>query len=216
MTDDSVRLGFTAERFPTGTHMCLIYDDDRERRELLSAFLEAGFGAGEEVAYFADSTPPAEVRAWLSEMGVECPSVESAQFKVAAAAEVYCPDGQFVPTRMLDTLRAFHRGVHASGYPGGRVTGEMSWALRDIPGADRLMEYEALVNDVLVTHPITAICQYDARRFDGGTIFEVLKVHPMMIVHGHVVRNPYYMRPQEFLRTIDGRPRGVESASTAS
>ena len=61
------------------------------------------------------------------------------------------------------------------------------------------MDSEAWVNEALVTHPITAICQYDARRFDGATIFDVLMVHPMMIVHGHVTKNPYYMQPHEFL-----------------
>jgi hypothetical protein len=75
----------------------------------------------------------------------------------------------------------------------------MSWALRGIPGSERLIEYEALVNDVLVTHPVTAICQYDATRFDGASIFDVLKVHPMMVVHGLVVKNPYYVKPQESL-----------------
>ena len=39
----------------------------------------------------------------------------------------------------------------------------------------------------------------DARRFDGATILDVLRVHPMMIVHGQIVRNPYYTRPSEFL-----------------
>jgi hypothetical protein len=102
---------------------------------------------------------------------------------------------------MLNTLRAYYKATMDEGYPGSRVSGEMSWALRGIPGSDRLMEYEALVNDVLVTHPITAICQYDTRRFSGAVVFDVLKVHPMMVVHGHIVKNPYYIQPQEFLKS---------------
>jgi hypothetical protein len=30
-----VAMGFTEETFPQGTHMCLIYDDDNERRGLI-------------------------------------------------------------------------------------------------------------------------------------------------------------------------------------
>jgi hypothetical protein len=193
-------MGFTDEKFPAGTHMCLIYDDDGERRKLVARFLDAGLRGGEKVAYFADVVTPDEVRAWLAGMGVELPgNGGAAQFHVSEARTTYCPEGAFVPDRMLDTLRAFHRTTCDEGYPGSRVSGEMSWALRGIPGSDRLMEYEALVNDVLVAHPITAICQYDARRFDGKLIFDVLKVHPMMVVNGMIVRNPYYLRPQEFL-----------------
>ena len=73
------------------------------------------------------------------------------------------------------------------------------------PGSDRLMEYEALVNNVLKTHPITAVCQYDANRFSGATIVDVLKVHPMMIVRGQIVRNPYYMKPEDFLKDFRER-----------
>ncbi len=77
--------GFTAELFPAGTHMCYIYNDDRERLELISKFVESG---------------------------------------------------------------------------------------------------------------LQAHCQYDARRFDGATLFDVLKVHPMMIIRGQVVRNPFTSSPR--------------------
>jgi hypothetical protein len=197
-----VPMGFTDETFPAGTHMCLIYDNDDARRQLIGKFLDAGLCEGEKVAYFADTATPAEATAWLREAGVDVPdSAEAREFAIADAGETYCPNGRFVPEQMLGTLRAFHGAVIEEGRAGGRVSGEMSWALRGIPGSDRLIEYEALVNDVLVTHPITAICQYDAGRFDGATIFDVLKVHPMMIVGGQVVRNPYYMDPQQFLKT---------------
>jgi len=198
-------MGFTDEKFPAGTHMCLIYDDDNERRRIIAKYLDAGLREREKVSYFADNVAPDEVEAWLREMGVDVPKQsDTPGFTITVAEKTYCTDGTFVPEAMLSRLRAYYKAVVDEGYPGGRVSGEMSWALRGIPGSDRLMEYEALVNDVLVTHPINAICQYDARRFNGAIIFDVLKVHPMMIVHGQIVRNPYYIRPEEFLRLRRG------------
>ena len=61
------------------------------------------------------------------------------------------------------------------------------------------MEYESRVSMLLKEVPITAVCQYDANTFDGATIMEVLKVHPMMVIRGTVVHNPYYVPPEEFL-----------------
>jgi len=193
-------MGFTDERFPVGTHMCLIYDNEDERRKVIGKFLSAGLQEHEKTAYFADTTAPTDVETWLREMGVDVPKPGNASaFSITVAEKTYCPNGKFVPETMLNTLRSYHKAALDEGYSGGRVSGEMSWALRGIPGSERLMEYEALVNDVLVTHPITAICQYDATRFDGALVFDVLKVHPMMVVHGQIVKNPYYIRPQEFL-----------------
>ena len=49
-----VSLGFTPERFPMGTHICLIYEDEEERRTVISGFLATGLEEGERLAYFAD------------------------------------------------------------------------------------------------------------------------------------------------------------------
>jgi len=195
-------MGFTDEKFPAGTHMCLIYDDDEVRRKLIAKYLDAGLREREKVAYFADTISVDEVRDWLNGMGVKLP--KDNRLTIASAEKTYCPHGKFVPDDMLDGLGAFHQGSVDEGYTGARVSGEMSWALRGIPGSERLVEYENLLNMIFEKYPIAAICQYDARRFSGAIILDVLKVHPMMIVDGHIVKNPYYIRPEEFLKS---RPR---------
>jgi hypothetical protein len=86
-----------------------------------------------------------------------------------------------------------------AGFSGIRSCGEMSWALKNIPGSDRLMEYETLLNTVGGEFPHSGMCQYDARLFDGATLLNILKVHPYMIAQGQIVKNPFYMRPDEFL-----------------
>lgn len=194
-----VSMGFTAEQFPAGTHMCYIYNDDKERKELIARFLESGLNEKEKVGYFVDTLSPDEMRAQLRELGVRLPpEMDERDFSITSAQEVYCPNGIFVPENMLQTLRLAYKRSRDEGFPGIRVSGEMSWALRGMPGSERLMEYEAGVNTVLQEYPVTAICQYDARRFDGAMIFDVLNVHPMMIIRGQVVRNPYYIEPEKF------------------
>ncbi len=196
----TVSMGFTSETYPEGTHMCLIYDDEAQRRRIIPQFLQSGLVAGERVVYLADIIRPDQVQDWLKGLGVEMPGAEQTlHFEAHSAQETYCSNGQFVPDSMLDRLRASYREAVACGCTGARVSGEMSWALRDIPGSDRLMEYEARVNDVVSRHPVTAVCQYDARRFDGATILNVHRVHPMVIVGEQVFRNPYYVKPEEFL-----------------
>jgi len=192
-------MGFSDERLPVGTHMCLIYDDENERRKLIAKFLDAGLREGEKVVYFADTMTVSEVRDWLAGMDVKIP--QGGQLTVAEAEKTYCPNGKFVPDEMIDGLRALYQVSLDEGCTGARGSGEMSWALRGIPGAERLIEYESLINVLVETHPCIALCQYDARRFNGAIIFDVLKVHPAMIVHGQVVKNPYYIRPQEFLKS---------------
>ncbi|HKJ83138.1 MAG TPA: MEDS domain-containing protein [Mariprofundaceae bacterium] len=196
-----ISLGFTPDRFPAGTHICYIYNDDKRREEIISKFVESGLQNGEQVAYFTDTLPPEKIREHLSDMGVQLPSqTEQERLNIGTALETYCPDGTFIPERMLQTIRNMYTNSIEEGYTGARGTGEMSWALRDVPGAEHLIEYEAKINIVVREHPTTVVCQYDTRRFDGDTLFDVLNVHPMMIVGGQVVHNPYYTPPEDFLK----------------
>jgi hypothetical protein len=202
-----VYLGFTRKKYPAGTHMCFIYDSEAERDRTMARFLIAGVERGERVAYFADRTI-AQASEWLEDAGLaSSPADLAGQVQLSVAQSVYCPGGFFDPEIMLEGLRRFGRDTDASGYPGGRISGEMAWALRGLPGSERLPEYEAKVNNVLPGTGMTAICQYDANRWDGETILHVLRVHPMMVVRGQVLENPYYMNPEEYLSQYAPRRR---------
>jgi hypothetical protein len=194
-------MGFSSERFPAGTHMCLIYSDEQERRDIVSKYLKGGLSADEKVAYFVDEASPEKLLTWLAEMGIVVPEDGIEGFSIDSTADTYYPDGKFDPDAMLDNLKAVHHAAVADGYSATRVTGEMTWALKGVPGSERLIEYESRVNSILVDHPVTAMCQYDANKFDGGTIYDCLKVHPYMIAHGQIARNPFYMTPEEFLKS---------------
>ena len=195
-----VSVGFTQRKFPAGTHMCFVYDSEAERRRVIAGYLAAGVEAGERVAYFADGGTDDAMR-WMAEAGVAATAIEEGgHVHVADAEATYCPSGHFSPEVMFDTLRGFRVASDEAGYDGARVSGEMTWALRDIPGHERLLEYEAKVTGVLAECEVTAICQYAAAAWDGATLLHVLRVHPMMVVRGQVVENPFFMQPEDYLR----------------
>lgn len=189
-------MGFTHEILPECHHICLIYDSEEQRRKIVSEYLAAGIRHGELVRYFADTTAPEEIRAWLSEIDIEPKDDDS--FRIMKAENSYCPSGSFVPQQMLDSQISRYAAAKASGYTGSRVTGEMNWVLRGIPGSERLLEYETDLNMLRSDFPHVGICQYDARLFDGAMLFQVLQVHPYMIAQGQIVRNPFYIKPEEF------------------
>jgi hypothetical protein len=183
-----------AKLYKPGTHVCLIYDGEAERREVVAQFIEEGLTGGERVAYFTDVEPDG-VCEWLSEHGVCLP--ESDQFSTHRARDVYCPDGHFHPERMYGYWHEFYDDARSKGFAAARATGETSWS-REVEGGERIVEYEARLNDVLASMPVTALCQYDVRRFDGATILDVLRIHPVMLVGGQLVQNPYYQTPEQF------------------
>ncbi len=199
---DPIAMGFTDEAFPAGTHMCLIYSDENERLDLIYKFLEAGIKAGEKTVYLGDTITPEVLEGQHSKQGIRVAEKEYGnQLNFLNAEEAYCSKGKFDPETMFENFKKLYLESKEEGYPNIRVSGETSWVLKGIPGTERLIEYEAKINDLFSEFPITGVCQYNANHFDGATILDVLKVHPHMIVNGQIIQNPYYLSPEEFLKS---------------
>ena len=68
----------------------------------------------------------------------------------------------------------------------------MTWSLPNKPGAESLMQYEALLNPLVDKYPgVTIVCQYDLMRFDGPSVLEVLLSHPSVHVSSGRVAGLY-------------------------
>ncbi len=195
-----VSLGFTKQTFPAGVHICQVFSHDQERLESILKFLQSGLAAGERAACFTETFDENQLAGYLSDTGLSYDGCKaSGAFSWARTSEVYFPDGCFDPDRMLGVLKQYHDDSVANGFPSARVIGEMSADVQRIPGGSRLMEYESRISLLLRDHPVTSVCQYNANTFDGATIMKVLKVHPLMVVRGTVVHNPFYVPPEDFL-----------------
>jgi hypothetical protein len=177
---------------PHGQHMCLLFADEQEQLRTIAGFFAAGRRGGHKLLYITDTAPAAEVRRRFGELGVDLGTTSGAEVKTSA--EAYHPTGRFEPEAMCADLEAFAAGTIADGFAGCRCSGEMSWAARRIPGSERLLEYEAMLNQVVERLPLSGICQYDVRLFDGPTILAVIEVHPYLLVRGQILRNPNYVR----------------------
>jgi anti-anti-sigma factor len=162
-----------------GDHLCLAFADDEEQRRVVTAYLRDGLQRGERVVYFADQCAPEQVLDWLRVAGTDPgTALDSGQLQVTTADDSYLAAGSFDADAMVATLRQEVADSLAAGYSGFRVSGEMGWALRDVPGAERLGEYERKVNAVFAENRASAICQYDARRFDAAALHAFGQKHP--------------------------------------
>jgi hypothetical protein len=193
-------------KLPDNCHACLIYDDTPKRDAIVSAYLGAGLREGQLVRYYTDVTPVEVVQCWATHDGVQMKATEDGPLRVIEAERAYCPEGRFEPQKVVARLPIGYDLARAAGFTGVRSSGEMTWALRGIPGSDRLVEYEALLNTMSSAVPHLGMCQYDARQFDGATLFQVLRVHPYLVAGEQVVRNPYFDGPEAVLAAT-GRAR---------
>ncbi len=200
-----ISLGFSEEKVREGHHIVYIYNDDRERKRTMAKFLQRGLLDNEKVLYLVNDISPEEMRKELMALGVDVDQKQE-DFDLTRGHYTHCPGKVFSRDFMLGMVGQYYDDAIEAGYVGARGAGEMSWALMEgcctIPD---LLNYEATLNEILNDHPLTTVCQYDARRFDGALIMDMLSVHPMMIVRGQLVKNPSYVEPQIFLKEYQER-----------
>jgi signal transduction histidine kinase len=186
-------------KLQAGDHLCCLYASEEEHRALLAPFLRHGLERHEKVLYLVDDHTAGQILAYLSADGVEVsPYLQRGQLTVLSSGEAYMHAGTFEPERMMARLRSETDRAVREGYKALRVTGEMSWALRGLPGSERVVEYEAKLNTFFPGSPCLAICQYDRRKFDPGVLLDVLATHPLAVIGTEVYDNFYYMPPQDF------------------
>jgi hypothetical protein len=194
-TERHICLGFTDEPYPEGTHICYLYNDEDERRQILPLFAQQALADHELFSYVADVPSADDLPRALAELDLtRAFAGPPGQIAAATTREGYYPDGSFNPDSMLARLRAAYDQCRECGLDGARFAGEMTWALRGVPGADRILECETRINDLIKEAPMVIMCQYDINKFDGGLIYDVLNAHPVVIIGGHVLRNPFYQR----------------------
>ncbi|MGZ4979999.1 MAG: MEDS domain-containing protein [Methylobacter sp.] len=195
-----VSFDFAEQSSPTAMHICHLYTNENERRNTIAQFMRSGLLANEKVGYLADVMPPMnDMDSYLFQLGI-IPScqVKPKQLVLTQAEAAYCPDGTFLPERMLDYWRSFCNQAQSESFTGVRVTGDTSWISKGMPGIDRWIEYEATINSLMAEASIHGVmCQYDVSKLDGAMLFDVLSVHPMMIVAGQIVHNPYFSMPDK-------------------
>jgi len=178
-----------------GAHVCFLYETEEEHRALLTQYLRHGLDRGEKVLYVADARTAGVILEYLRDDGVTVePYLTSGQLDIRTASDTYLQGGVFDPNKIIASLRRETERALTEGYKALRGTGEMTWALRGLPGSQRLMEYESKLNTFFSGSQCLGLCQYDRRYFDVAMVEQVLSTHPIVVV-GPKVYDLHYTPP---------------------
>ena len=184
----------------SGDHLCCIYETEEEHQAVLTPFLRQGLERGEKVVYIVDARTAETILGYLQDTGLDVePYLVRGQLAILTRDDTHVREGVFDPDEMIALLRAEMEGALAEGYPALRVTGEMTWVLQGLPGSERLIEYEARLNEFFPGSQCAGLCQYDRRCFDPAVLLDVLRAHPIVILGTVVYDNSYYIPPAELL-----------------
>ena len=194
-------VGIALKQSQSADHLCCIYETEEERWASIAAFVAQGLAQNEKVIYVADNRPVENTLKYLRDEGVMVDRYHKrGQLSILSAQEVYVQQQTFNPSKVFTLLENEISRALKEGFSGLRGTGEMSWVLKRPSGSERLMEYEAKLNEFLSGSSIKTLCQYDKRRFEAGILLDVIRTHPILIIGSEVFDdNFYFLSPHDFL-----------------
>ncbi|MCW5969266.1 MAG: MEDS domain-containing protein [Blastocatellales bacterium] len=197
----ATQLDHELSKLRQGDHLCPIHDNLVEQTASAVVFIAAGLRSGERCLYVANDSPFEELVRRFAALGVSvAQETEKGSLKILTKHDVYLREGKFDARGMLDYLAECESAAVADGYAGLRFQGEMTWALDANLEGDRLIEYEAMLNEFLVKHRAVIACHYLRSRFDPALIHDLLVTHPLVAIADLVCPNPYYQPPELILR----------------
>lgn len=203
-TVGSITMGPPGVNITVGDHICAFYRGAAQRDDVLVPFLRDGIRAGDKCICVMDDPDTERVLGALS-AGLDIDrSLRTGQLDLMCSDTAYVPAGYFAVDEMLEFWeRGVGAAVHQAGFTFVRAVGEMTWALRDLPGVEYLVAYEARLNRFLPRYPQVILCLYDLERFsDGQLLMELLRTHPKVLLSGQLLENPWYAEPDDHLAEI--------------
>ncbi|MFN2637763.1 MAG: MEDS domain-containing protein [Gemmatimonadaceae bacterium] len=194
------------ERVVRPGHICAFFDSPNEKYQTLAPYFTEGLAAGDRLLNVVDADSRTQHLRQLAENNVPlATAMGSGQLEVLTSEETYLKDGAEDLEGMLDLMR---ETLETSRREGRRVRtcGEMNWIERSRMAGERVMEYEARVNEFVPTFDCTLLCVYDLAHTPPGLMSDILATHPFAIIKGRARPNPYFVPPQEYLGMMSTFP----------
>ena len=187
-------------------HVCAFFNSDDEEYRTLLPFIKDGFESGDRAIHVVNPEQRHNHLQRLAAAGIDAAAAQhSGQFELRTNTETYLRDGHFDQDRMLQVFEQLASGNAMGGFPLSRIVCHMEWAAEGRSHVDDLVEFESRVNDVWRRHDDAVICTYDLAKIGGGTVIDIMRTHPMIIIGGILQHNPFFVPPEEFLREVRER-----------
>jgi len=182
-----------------GDHYCCLYETENECWSHVGALLLRRADQGKKVICVLDGSTASALRSCFSDERLEVGGLlEKGNMSILEAEGVLTAKAPFDPSGMMRWLHSETEQALTEGYSSLTVFVEMPWSLQWSWGTERLIEYEAGMNNFLPGKKCSVICGYDTRRFEPGLLLDVLTTHPIIIKGNEFLENFYHVPPAGF------------------
>jgi signal transduction histidine kinase len=184
-------------------HKCLIYDGHpAEQLPVVIPFLTDGLQNNWRCFYLGSPEMIQMIDSSLEGHGVQASQEVHRGALVMSSDRSYLAGGEFNPRMLADMLGDLVDESVQDGFQGLCATGDMVWELGADKNFERLLEYEALLEQLFRDKPLRGICQYQRTLIPAPAIRDALLTHRSMYMGDQLNQdNLFYIPPELLLET---------------
>lgn len=168
-----------------GDHGWFSYAGREEQEHVVGAFMRDGLGRADKVVYITDHDPR-ELPGLSGLSGRHridpAEHLRSGRLAVLPRAETCRRDGVFDPARLAGSLHDLIARAERERFRGVRLTVDMTWALKQRRGRERVLDCESRVDATISASTVAmAICQIDERSCTRDELTAVKERHEVLV-----------------------------------
>lgn len=189
-------------------HKCLIYDGDATQQlPVVVPFLKEGLLNNWRCLYLGKPETLLMLEGALRKAGIDTTAEMKRGALLFSSERHHLMNGAFDARAMVSGLSDLIDGAVQEGFRGLCATGDMKWELGPEKNFDRLVEYEALLEQLFREKPLLGLCQYHRAVIPARTIRDALLTHRCTYIGDTLNRdNLFYMPPEVLLEGPDEEP----------
>ena len=189
-----------ADAHDVSRHKCLIYDGDPSAQlPVVVPLLKDGLANNWRCLYLGEPTVVRMVDTALAAEGLDTARETQRGALVFSSDRSHLANGVFDPVAMIDGLSTLIDAAVRDGFQGLCATGDMRWELGDDRNFDRLLEYEARLEQIFREKPLRGICQYHRDVLPARAVRDALMAHRSAYIGDTLNRDNLFYIPPELL-----------------
>ena len=160
-----------------GTHLCQFYETKEDLIDILVPYFTEGLKSNEFCMWV--TSPSLGVEEAKQSLKQAVPNIDryikNRQIEIIPYTEWYLSHGKFDADRILKGWVEKEKDALNRGFEGLRLTGNTFWVERKL--WKTFTDYEAAVNDAIVSHRTLALCTYSLTKCSGNDVIDVIRNH---------------------------------------
>lgn len=185
------------DSYELGSHISCIYRTDDELFSLIIPFFIDGLNIHNKCLFIYNDYSLNDIINKFKKYNFDLnPDIKAGNFIYLSPEDVYQKQDGFNPDILIPNI--VHKETEAleSGFTGLRIAAEAKWIAEDMSVFQKLIKYEASVNEFIDYSFITAACIYKEGLYDKKSLAELVINHPKVYLYNKLVDNKYYNLPK--------------------